>query len=53
MIRGTGVIFQTILGSLLTWGLTAVGASLVFLFHSGNKKLLGKRSLLEFLFGLK
>lgn len=41
MIRDIPVVAQALLGSLLTWGLTALGASFVFFFSSENRKLLG------------
>ena len=34
MIAGQNAIFQTFLGTLFTWGLTALGAALVFVFNS-------------------
>lgn len=34
MIAGQNAIFQTFLGTLFTWGLTALGAALVFIFNS-------------------
>lgn len=40
MIENAGPVLQTILGTLLTWGLTALGAGLVFVFQSGKRKLL-------------
>ncbi|KAK7506704.1 hypothetical protein BaRGS_00002179 [Batillaria attramentaria] len=40
MIENAGPVLQTILGTLFTWGLTALGAGLVFVFHSGKRKLL-------------
>ena len=33
-------IFQALIGTLFTWGLTALGASLVFFFKTINKKML-------------
>ena len=33
-------IYNAFLGTLLTWGLTALGAALVFLFNSSNRKVL-------------
>lgn len=38
-INGTN-FFQTLLGTLFTWGLTAAGAALVFVFHSSQRKVL-------------
>ncbi|KAF6032855.1 SLC39A11 [Bugula neritina] len=40
MIEGFSPFLQATLGTLLTWGLTALGAALVFVFHSGNRKVL-------------
>lgn len=36
MIEHAGPVLQTILGTLFTWGLTALGAGLVFVFSSGQ-----------------
>ena len=36
MIQGLGPVTQSLLGTLLTWGLTALGASLV-VFLRGNQ----------------
>ena len=43
MIDGYHAVVQTFLGTLLTWGLTAAGAALVFVFD-------GKQVLIIFLF---
>ncbi|GIY84855.1 zinc transporter ZIP11 [Caerostris darwini] len=40
MIRGYSPIFQSFLGTVFTWGLTAAGAALVFCFSSTQRKLL-------------
>ncbi|XP_035695856.1 zinc transporter ZIP11-like [Branchiostoma floridae] len=40
MIAGQNPVVQALLGTLLTWGLTALGASLVFVFTSGKRKVL-------------
>ncbi|KAL3877316.1 hypothetical protein ACJMK2_035046 [Sinanodonta woodiana] len=40
MIAGYNAIFQTILGTFFTWGFTALGAGLVFVFESGQRKIL-------------
>ena len=37
MIGGLHPVIQSLLGTLLTWGLTAAGAGLVFVFQSGGK----------------
>ncbi|XP_069786128.1 zinc transporter ZIP11-like isoform X1 [Narcine bancroftii] len=36
MIEGWSPVSQTLLGTLLTWGLTAAGAALVFVFSQGQ-----------------
>ncbi|XP_033739292.1 zinc transporter ZIP11-like [Pecten maximus] len=40
MIAGYSATVQTILGTLFTWGLTAAGAGLVFVFQSNQRKVL-------------
>ncbi|XP_065659559.1 zinc transporter ZIP11 isoform X2 [Hydra vulgaris] len=45
MIRGQNKVFQAFLGTLMTWGLTAAGSSLVFFFGTRNFK--GKRKILD------
>ena len=40
MIPGKHKVLQAFLGTLLTWGLTAVGSAMVFIF--GAKKFKGK-----------
>ena len=40
MIRGENKVLQAFLGTLLTWGLTAVGAGMVFIF--GHRQFNGK-----------
>ncbi|XP_021344649.1 zinc transporter ZIP11-like, partial [Mizuhopecten yessoensis] len=40
MIDGYSATVQTILGTLFTWGLTAAGAGLVFVFQSNQRKVL-------------
>uniref|UniRef100_A0A915J174 Uncharacterized protein n=1 Tax=Romanomermis culicivorax TaxID=13658 RepID=A0A915J174_ROMCU len=42
MIQGYDRIIQALLGGLFTWSVTALGAGLVFVFKSENKKLLVK-----------
>lgn len=49
MIEGKNKILQAFLGTLLTWGLTAAGAGLVFIFSSG--RFSGKRKVLDFSLG--
>ena len=36
MIEGAGPVWQALLGTLLTWGLTAAGSAMVFLFNGGQ-----------------
>lgn len=36
MIPGHGPVVQSVLGTFLTWGLTAAGSALVFVFSSGQ-----------------
>lgn len=36
MIAGFGPVAQAVLGTFLTWGLTAAGSALVFVFSSGQ-----------------
>lgn len=40
MITGYSPVNQALLGTLFTWGLTAVGAALVFVFSSGQRRIL-------------
>ncbi|XP_005108739.1 zinc transporter ZIP11 [Aplysia californica] len=40
MIESAHPLLQTLLGTLFTWGLTALGAGLVFVFQSGQRKIL-------------
>lgn len=40
MIEGYGAVTQALLGTLLTWGLTAVGAGCVFFIRGKHRKLL-------------
>ncbi|KAI8479176.1 hypothetical protein Bbelb_430990 [Branchiostoma belcheri] len=40
MIAGQHPVVQALLGTLLTWGLTALGAALVFVFTTGKRKVL-------------
>ncbi|XP_067929424.1 zinc transporter ZIP11-like [Watersipora subatra] len=40
MINGLSPFTQTVLGTLFTWGLTAAGAALVFVFSSKKRKVL-------------
>jgi len=40
MIEGYSPIIQAFLGTLFTWGLTAAGAALVFVFQAGQRKIL-------------
>lgn len=45
MIRGIDPIWQALLAGTFTWGITALGAALVFVMRQQNKKLLGTASL--------
>jgi len=38
MIADVHPLIQTFLGTLFTWGLTALGSALVFVFNSGQVK---------------
>ncbi|XP_026557506.1 zinc transporter ZIP11 isoform X2 [Pseudonaja textilis] len=40
MILGYNPVLQALLGTLLTWGLTAAGSALVFIFSSGQRRIL-------------
>eukprot|EP00112_Aurelia_sp_Birch-Aquarium-sp1_P013974 Seg2992.1 transcript_id=Seg2992.1/GoldUCD/mRNA.D3Y31 product="Zinc transporter ZIP11" protein_id=Seg2992.1/GoldUCD/D3Y31 len=40
MIADVHPVFQAFLGTLFTWGLTAAGAALVFVFNSGQRRIL-------------
>ncbi|XP_051888651.1 zinc transporter ZIP11-like isoform X2 [Pristis pectinata] len=40
MIEGWSPVLQTLLGTFFTWGLTAAGAALVFIFTQGQKQIL-------------
>ncbi|XP_072098291.1 zinc transporter ZIP11-like isoform X1 [Mobula birostris] len=40
MIEGWSPVLQTLLGTFFTWGLTAAGAALVFIFAQGQKQIL-------------
>ncbi|KAL1263849.1 hypothetical protein QQF64_004204 [Cirrhinus molitorella] len=40
MIAGVSPVVQALLGTLFTWGLTAAGAALVFVFSSRQKRIL-------------
>ncbi|XP_033630413.1 zinc transporter ZIP11-like [Asterias rubens] len=40
MIQGYGPVTQALLGTLFTWGVTAAGSALVFVFSSGKRKIL-------------
>lgn len=49
MIKGENVILQAFLGTLLTWGLTALGAAMVYLFACGCCS--AKQKILDFSLG--
>ncbi|XP_071960858.1 zinc transporter ZIP11-like [Antedon mediterranea] len=40
MIEGYDPVYQALFGTLFTWGLTALGSALVFVFASGKRKVL-------------
>ncbi|CDQ73184.1 unnamed protein product [Oncorhynchus mykiss] len=40
MLPGYSPVTQALLGTLFTWGLTAAGAALVFIFSSRQKRIL-------------
>ncbi|KAK5905549.1 hypothetical protein CgunFtcFv8_001502 [Champsocephalus gunnari] len=40
MLEGYSPVTQALLGTLFTWGLTAAGAALVFIFSSRQKRIL-------------
>ncbi|XP_037349802.2 zinc transporter ZIP11 isoform X2 [Talpa occidentalis] len=40
MLQGHSPVFQALLGTFFTWGMTAAGAALVFIFSSGQRRIL-------------
>uniref|UniRef100_A0A5F9DNN0 Solute carrier family 39 member 11 n=1 Tax=Oryctolagus cuniculus TaxID=9986 RepID=A0A5F9DNN0_RABIT len=40
MLHGHGAVSQALLGTFFTWGMTAAGAALVFVFSSGQRRIL-------------
>nr|XP_014336411.1 PREDICTED: zinc transporter ZIP11 [Bos mutus] len=40
MLHGHSPVSQALLGTFFTWGLTAAGAALVFVFSSGQRRIL-------------
>ncbi|XP_073876390.1 zinc transporter ZIP11 isoform X14 [Macaca fascicularis] len=40
MLQGHSSVFQALLGTFFTWGMTAAGAALVFVFSSGQRRIL-------------
>ncbi|KRZ22691.1 Zinc transporter ZIP11 [Trichinella pseudospiralis] len=42
MLRSYGPVAQAMLGSLFTWGVTALGAAGVFFFKPDNRYVLGE-----------
>ncbi|KAM8946555.1 zinc transporter ZIP11 isoform 2-T2 [Pelodytes ibericus] len=40
MIQGASPVVQSLLGTLFTWGLTAAGSALVFVFSTGERRIL-------------
>ena len=41
MLQGLSPVLQCLLGTLLTWGLTALGAAFVFVFQGGQVSVNG------------
>jgi len=39
MLSGCHPVLQSLMGTLLTWGLTAAGSALVFVFQGGQVSL--------------
>ena len=39
MLAGVSPVWQALLGTLFTWGLTAAGSALVFVFNGGQVSL--------------
>ncbi len=42
MIPNYNPVTQALLGTLFTWGVTALGSALVFVFNSGQVKFYGR-----------
>jgi hypothetical protein len=42
MIQGIHPIWQALVASLFTWGVTALGAAVVFVLQPHSKKVLGE-----------
>ncbi|XP_073901347.1 zinc transporter ZIP11 isoform X9 [Castor canadensis] len=40
MLQGHSSVFQALLGTFFTWAMTAAGAALVFIFSSGQRRIL-------------
>ncbi|XP_040845508.1 zinc transporter ZIP11 isoform X1 [Ochotona curzoniae] len=40
MLHGHNPVFQALLGTFFTWGMTAAGSALVFVFSSGQRRIL-------------
>uniref|UniRef100_A0A8C2LUH7 Zinc transporter ZIP11 n=1 Tax=Cricetulus griseus TaxID=10029 RepID=A0A8C2LUH7_CRIGR len=40
MLQGYSSVFQALLGTFFTWAMTAAGAALVFIFSSGQRRIL-------------
>ncbi|XP_007957878.2 zinc transporter ZIP11 [Orycteropus afer afer] len=40
MLQGHSSVFQALLGTFFTWGMTAAGAALVFVFSTGQRRIL-------------
>ncbi|XP_063097885.1 uncharacterized protein LOC106026489 isoform X4 [Cavia porcellus] len=43
MLQGHSTVFQALRGTFFTWGMTAAGAALVFVFSSGQRRILDGR----------
>lgn len=50
MLQGHSTVFQALLGTFFTWGMTAAGAALVFVFSSGQVSCLALVLLVSRLF---
>ena len=47
MIEGLNPVSQALQGTLFTWGVTALGSALVFVFSTGQVKCLKIQALLH------
>jgi hypothetical protein len=39
MLRNYGAVFQALIGTIFTWGVTAAGAAMVVLFHGTQVRI--------------